>query len=248
MKTIEFKKYNLTINLTPFINIVGSHSSGKTKFLKTLINQLNNDDILIDDKPINSFEIDFLRKNVSAVLKTNEFKTEYVKDELLFYQKIINTTDKVSNKNVEKFVKFFNLEDIIDSKIKNLTTYEKAYVKILSLLIISPSILGIDDMLTYLSYDQKFKIIKYAKENNICILNVTSNAEELLFGTDIVIMDNNKVIAYDKTEKILSNDKYLSNIGMNEPFIVELSTNLNYYDLLKKKYFDMGTLVGELWK
>lgn len=248
MKTIEFRKYNLTINLTPFINIVGSHSSGKTRLLKSLINQLNNDDILIDNRPINSFDIDFLRKNISAVLKTNEFKTEYVKEELLYYQKIININEDVAYRNIDNFVKFFDLDDLIESKIKYLNTYEKAYIKILSLLIIRPSIIGIDDLLTYLSYDQKFKILKYAKENNICILNITTNAEELLFGTDIIIMDNNNVIAYDKTENILSNDKYLSKIGMNEPFIVELSTNLNYYDLLKKKYFDMSTLVGELWK
>ena len=116
------------------------------------------------------------------------------------------------------------------------------------MLIIKPSILGIDDLLTFLPYDQKFKILKYAKENNICILNVTTNSEELLLGTDIIVLDHNEVIAYDKTENILSNDKYLSKIGMNEPFIVELSTNLNYYDLLKEKYFNMNALVGELWK
>lgn len=248
MKTIEFKKYNLTINLTHFINIVGSSSSGKTKLLKSLINKLDNSDIFIDDRPINNFDIDFLRKNIAAVLKTHEFKTIYVKEELLYYQKILNFSEDASYKNIDKFVKFFGLEDLIESKISYLTIYEQAFIKILSLLIIKPSVLGIDDLLTYLTYDQKYKILKYAKENNICILNVTTNSEELLLGTDIIIMDNNQIIAYDKTENILSNDKYLTKIGMNEPFIVELSTNLNYYDLLKEKYFDMNALVGELWK
>ena len=248
MKTIEFKKYDLTINLTPFINIVGSSSSGKTRVLKSLINKVDNSDILIDDRPINNFDIDYLRKNIAAVLKTHEFKTEYVKEELLYYQKILNFSEDASYKNIDKFVKFFGLEDLIESKISYLTIYEKAFIKILSLLIIKPSVLGIDDLLTYLTYDQKYKILKYAKENNICILNVTTNSEELLLGTDIIVMDNNQIIAYDKTENILSNDKFLTKIGMNEPFIVELSTNLNYYDLLKEKYFDMNALVGELWK
>ena len=248
MKTIEFKKYNLTINLTPFINIVGSSSSGKTKLLKSLINKVDNSDILIDDRPINNFDIDYLRKNIAAVLKTHEFKTIYVKEELLYYQKILNFSEDAAYKNIDKFVKFFGLEDLIESKISYLTIYEQAFIKILSLLIIKPSILGIDDLLTYLTYDQKYKILKYAKENNICILNVTTNSEELLLGTDIIVMDNNQIIAYDKTENILSNDKHLTKIGMNEPFIVELSTNLNYYDLLKEKFFDMNALVGELWK
>ncbi len=248
MKTIEIKKYNLIITLTPFINIIGSQASGKTRFLRNLISQYNKQDVLIDGRAISSFDIDFLRKSIACVLKTSDFKTDYVKEELLYYQKKIDISDKAAYKNIDNFVKFFGLEDIIESKIEYLTIYEKAYIKILSLLIIRPSVLGIDDLLTYLSYDQKFKIIKYAKENNVSILNVTTNSEELLFGTDIIILDNGEVKAYDKTEDVLSKSKNLTSIGMNEPFIVELSNNLNCYDVLKKKYFKMDAVVGELWK
>ena len=248
MKKLEFKNYNLTINLTNFINIVGTSASGKTWLLRNLINNVRNDNIYIDDRPINSLGIDYLKKNIASVLQTMKFKTDYVKEELLYYQKEINIEEKVAYKNIENFVRFFSLEEIIESKISYLTVYEQAFIKILSLLIIRPSILGIDDLLTYLKFEDKVKIIKYAKENNMCILNVTTNSEELLFGTDIIIMDNGHVVAYDKTENILSNNKMLLKIGMNEPFIVEMSTNLNYYDLLKKKYFDMKALVGELWK
>ena len=57
MKTIEFKKYNLTINLTPFINIVGSSSSGKSRILKNLINKINDNDILIDGEKASNLDI-----------------------------------------------------------------------------------------------------------------------------------------------------------------------------------------------
>lgn len=248
METIEFKKYKLTIKLKPFINIVGSHSSGKTRLLKSLINQIENNDILIDGTPINDFDISFLRQNIAAVLKTNDFKTAYVKEELLYYQRMLNLSEEASYKALDTFIKFFKLEDIIESKINFLSTYEKAYIKILALLIIKPTVLGIDDLLTYLAPEEKNKIIKYAKENGINIINVTTNAEELLYGEDIIILDHNEVIAYDTTSNILKNDKLLSSIGMNEPFIVEMSTNLKYYDLLKKKYFSMKSLVGALWK
>ena len=248
MKKLEFKDYNLEIELTPFINIVGKSGSGKTKLLKTLINKIESKNILIDERSINTFDIDFLKKNIAAVLNNNVFKTNLVKEELLYYQRQININEDNASKNVENFNKFFGLGSILDKKISDLDDYQKAYIKILSLLIIRPSVLGIDDMLTYLSYNEKFKIMKYARENNICILNVTSNGEELLFGTHIIILDNEHVIMYDKTENVLSNSKVLNKIDMKEPFIVELSTNLNYYDLLKKKYFDMKALVGELWK
>ena len=248
MKKIKFDKYNLEITLTPFINIIGLMGSGKTTLLRTLINQIDGNNIYIDNKCINTFELSYLRKNIAAVLNNFEFKTKYVKEELVYYQQILNISPQTAYKNINNFVKFFELEDIIESKIEYLTKYEQAFIKILSLLIIKPKILGIDDMLTYLTINEKCKIIKYAKENKISILNVTSNPEEVLFGTDIIILDHMNVVAYEKTEEILSNNKYLPKLGMSEPFIVELSTNLNYYDLLKKKYYDMKTLIGELWK
>lgn len=248
MEKIYFKDYDLEIKLTPFINIIGKTSSGKTTLLRTLINQTHSSSILIDNVPVNTLEIEYLRKNIAAVLNNFDFKTNYVKEELLYYQKILNISDEIAYKTIDKFTKFFEIEELIESKIEYLTTYEKAYIKILSLLIINPSILGIDDMLTYLTTNQKLKIIKYAKNNKISILNVTTNPEELLYGTDIIILDNNHLVAYEPSDIILSDDKYLSKIGMHLPFIVEMSTNLNYYDLLKKKYFDMKALVGELWK
>lgn len=248
MKKIKITSYNLDITLTPFINIVGMIGSGKTTLLRTLINQVESSDVYLDDKKASEYNTDYLRKNVAAVLNNFEFKTNYVKDELMYYQLIINISEKQALKNVSAFVKFFDLDDIIESKISMLTVYEKAYIKILSLLIIKPSVLGIDDMMPYLTFSQKLKIINYVKNNKISILNVTSNSEELLFGTDIIILDNKRVVAYEKSEVILASNEYLSKIGMKDPFIVELSTNLNYYDLLKKKFFDMKALIGELWK
>lgn len=248
MKKLYFKDIGLDIELKPFINIIGLSGSGKTHLLNNLINKINSNNIYLDDKSLKDYDLLYLQKNIAAALKTQQFNTEYVKEELLFYQLKININEKTAYKNIDSFVKFFGLEDIIESKIEYLTEYEKSYIKILSLLIIKPSILGIDDLLTYLKIGEKMKIIKYASNNKICILNVTTNPEELLFGNDIIILDHNKVVAYESSETILSNDKYLSKIGMKEPFIVELSTNLDYYDLLKKKYFDMKTLIGELWK
>lgn len=248
MKTIYFNNYNLEIKLTPFINIIGSISSGKTTLLRQMINQTQSKGITLDGKDINSYDINFLRENIAAVLNNFTFKTQYVKDELMFYQDKIGRKVEESQKNILNFAKFFEIEDILDLRIDMLSIYEQAYIKILSLLIINPKILGIDDMLTYLTIDQKLKIIKYAKSKKITILNITTNPEELLLGTDIIILDNNHLIEYDKTENILSNEQLLSKIGMKLPFIVDISSSLDYYDLVKNKFFNMKALIGELWK
>lgn len=248
METLEVKDFGLDIKLCPFTNIIGSHASGKTTLLKMLINKIYNPNIYLDGQRITDYDLNYLKANIAVVLNELTFKTEYVQDELLYYQGKLNTDSAAAIANVKRFVKFFDLSEIIESKIVFLTEYEKAYLKILSLLIINPSILGIDGLMTYLNPEEKLKIIKYAKEHDISILNVTTNHEELLLGSNIIVMDHFKIIASGTKEDILSNEKLLSSIGFKLPFIAELSNNLNYYDVVKKHYYDQKSLIGEIWK
>ena len=248
MGIIEFKDLNLKIKLTPFINIIGSIASGKTTLLKKLINKFPNNELYIDNMPISSYDLEFKQKNLAVCLNELTFKTNYVNEELLYYQNILGIESKLAYNNIKTFDDFFNLNELLDTKIEYLTQNEKALIKILSLLIINPSILGIDTLLSYLSLESKLKIIKYAKKNKITILNVTSMAEELLLGTDVIVLDNFKVAAYESTKKVLNNEKLLLKIGFELPFIVSLSRGLNYYDLLAKKHYDIKSLVEALWK
>ncbi len=100
----------------------------------------------------------------------------------------------------------------------------------------------------YLTKEQKLKVVKYAKENKISILNVTSEPEELLLGTHIMVISDFKMIAYDTTKDILENESLLLEAGFDLPFIVNISSGLKSYNLLDKTYFDNESVVGELWK
>lgn len=248
MKMIEFKDFNLAIKLTNLINVIGRPSSGKTNLLKMLINQLYNPNIYIDGKRIDEYSLDYKRKNIAAAMHNFNFNTEYVNEELLYYQDIVEIDKNISFKQIANFVKYFSLEEIIETKIEYLKRSEKALLKILSLLIIKPKLLGIDTLLEYLSNEDKLKIIKYAKENKISILNVTSDPEELLLGTHIIVVNNFKVESYETTKRTLKNEKLLLSAGFDLPFIVSLSNGLNSYELIKKTFYEKEGLVEELWK
>ena len=236
MEKLEIQEYNLNIKLDGVVNIIGLPASGKTYLLKKLINKIPSTDIFIDGQNIKNLPLDYLQKNIAVVFNDNKFNTEYAEEELIYYQ------DKLG------ISRDFNIEELLVSKINLLKENEKILIKILSLLIINPSILGIDNLLTYLTIENKMKLLKYAKENNITILSVTNNKEELLLGNYILIIDNYKVADYGKTEILLKDEKILSKYGMKMPFIIELSSGLNYYDLLKNDYSDEKALIGEIWK
>lgn len=248
MEKLVIQEYELNIKLDGVVNIIGLPSSGKTYLLKKLINKIPSTDIFIDGQNLKNLPLDYLQKNIAAVFNDQKFNTEYAEEELIYYQDKLGIAREQSTEKIKNMAKYFDIEELLVSKINLLSESEKALIKILSLLIINPSILGIDNLLTYLNIENKMKILKYAKENNITILNITNNKEELLLGNYLLIIDNYKVADYGKADILLKDEKLLSKYGMKMPFIIELSNGLNYYDLLKNDCYDEKALIGEIWK
>ena len=179
MEKLEIQEYNLNIKLDGVVNIIGLPASGKTYLLKKLINKIPSTDIFIDGQNIKNLPLDYLQKNIAVVFNDNKFNTEYAEEELIYYQDKLGISRDLSTEKIKNLAKYFNIEELLVSKINLLKENEKILIKILSLLIINPSILGIDNLLTYLTIENKMKLLKYAKENNITILSVTNNKEEL---------------------------------------------------------------------
>lgn len=91
------------------------------------------------------------------------------------------------------------------------------------------------------------EIIKLLNLQNISYIYVTSNIEYALLGDYIYVYDDDKLMMEGKKETILKEEKMLKKLGYGLPFVVDLSTQLIYYDIFDKVYFDMDSLVGDLW-
>ncbi|MEG0826695.1 MAG: hypothetical protein RR404_04430, partial [Bacilli bacterium] len=72
--------------------------------------------------------------------------------------------------------------------------------------------------------------------------------EESLYGDNIIILNDGKIIRNNKKELIYQEEKLLNSIGINLPFIVELSNKLHYYGMLDKTVFSIKEMVNIIWK
>lgn len=95
--------------------------------------------------------------------------------------------------------------------------------------------------------NEKKVIIELLKKQNINFVNITSNIEDSLLGDYIVVFDENKKVLEGNTEFVLRNEKVLKKLGYGLPFVVDLSIQLTYYDILGKVYYDMDKLTEDLW-
>ena len=98
-----------------------------------------------------------------------------------------------------------------------------------------------------LKKEEKKEIINLLAKQNINIVNVTCDVEESLLSDYIIVYDEDKKVLEGNMESVLRNEKVLKKLGFGVPFVVDLSIQLNYYDVLKKVYFDLDELVGVLW-
>lgn len=244
MNSISFKNLDITINKGELIGIIGQNGCGKTIFLKMISGRIKNDYFYIDKKSINSYDLNYKRNNIVCVFDDNIYNTNSVKDELKYYLNILN----INFNRVNDFIEYFNLYDLIDNKFDNMTIENRIYIKILSLLIINPSIFCIDDLLCYLSIDKKMRILNYIKENDITLLNVTSDMEELILYDKILIMNKGKKEVFDKTENVLNNEIIFRELGLSLPFIYDINNMLISYDLIKENHYNDKDLVDLLWK
>ena len=248
MEKIELKDLDISINSGELISIIGPNGSGKTLILKKLSGKIKNNDIYIDNININKYNLEYKQNNIICILNDTLFNTKTPKEEIVYYLNKLNISKEEINNRLNEFIEFFDLEDILNNILINMNIENRFYIKILSLLIILPNIVCIDNLLTYLNKDKKIKILNYIKEKNMTLINVTSDMEELIYFDKILIINKGRKELFDKTEKILCNNKIFQDLGLNLPFIYDINNLLKEYSLINENHLIHKELVDLLWK
>ena len=249
MERLSINSMNIDIELNGKItNVIGPSNAGKTYLLKKLINIIPNKDVLLDDKSIRSYDIDYLRSNVVVCLNDETFYTPFVYDELTYHLISLDLPSKDIVTKVKRLLDYFSLEDYANERIDNLPLNIRMLVKVLSYLIIEPELLGIDDILIYLDDVDKELVYKYIKKKKISLINVISDLDDIVYGDKVLIMNHLKGILYGDNKVIMEDNSILPYMGIRLPFVVDLSQNLILYNVVDKVYIDKGKLVKAIWK
>lgn len=98
-----------------------------------------------------------------------------------------------------------------------------------------------------LKLDEKMEIFTLLKKQNISYINVTSNVEDTIYSDYVIVYDKNKKVLEGNKNEVLKEEKTLKRLGYWLPFVVDLSIQLNYYDIFNKVYYDLDELVRALW-
>lgn len=250
-----FSNFNLDINSGEFISLIGPNGSGKSTLIKIIAGLLEFDgEIYINDLLLNKSNIKQIRKSIGVLLTNvdSQLISNKVFDNIAFslVNQGINRGEIINS--VEAIASKLNITNLLNKNISEVNNMEKTIINLASVLVYKPQILIFDEAFENLDKVERDNILTILKNlnktENLTIINVTQNMEDILFGSMILILDEGKIVAYDINDKIFDNSKIFSKLGLDLPFMVDLSIKLKYYNLIDRIIYDMEEMVDVLWK
>ena len=242
-----FTKFSIEIPLNSLVFVTGSNNSGKSLLLKVLAGIVNIKNKITYDKEIIKSDNDIsyiatLTFNYATVLKNIRYPLER-----LGYE-----DDKI-NVLVRDIAKDLKITNILNSKIKDLNEYEKLRVFLASKVIYNPKLLLLDDPCLFLSPLEKEEfmgLLEQLRTRGITVVVSSSSIEEVIYTINsiVYVLDKGVIVSSGDMLDVLSNDSLLNKIGLELPFMVDLSVKLEYYNLVPKINLSPLGMVEHLWK
>ena len=249
-----FDKLTLNIKKGSFTSIIGPNGSGKSTLMKLIVGLLKAEGtIKVDGITMGQDTFKDIRKKIGIVFENpdNQFVSETVMDEIAFSLENMNCEKKMIRERVKEVSAILGIEDILEKEPHSLSGGQKELVSLASALSIHPQILILDEALDMIDNNRREDILNILTELNkdgLTVINITHNSEELLYGNEIIVMNDGEIKEQGETKELLRKEKLFKNNGLELPFVVDLSYKLKYYGLVDDIVLDMDELVDKIWK
>lgn len=247
---LSFTFYEGSVN-----GILCSGNSGKTTLIKTITGIVYADkgQILIDGIAVKKSNLSKFVPRISIILDdiNEQFICNKVLDEIRYPLENLKCSDKSIDDAIEKITNIIDLKLILGKDISRLTYFEKVKTLLAASIIHMPKILFIDDIFKLLTDKEKKEIRKFLtkinKTYNMTIVITSSDLEDVLDCTNILVLKEGNIIIKGGLDKVVEQDNELAKLGISVPIMIDLSMKLRFYDLVDKIYYDEDKVVDALW-
>ncbi len=253
-KNNVFEKFNFIMPKNSFTTLLGNTSSGKTtlaKILSGIITGYGSYKFLGEE--MNDSKL-YFEDEVSVIIGeyNNKFTHNSVKEFLVFPLENLKYKKDEIEKSLSDIIRLLKLEKLIDQDTSELNYSEQQKIILAAALITKPKLLVLDDFFINTNIVLKKQILTLLKNmnsnSNLSVLNITHDINDAVFGTDIQILFNNKIVINSKYEELINYEKDLKKYHCELPQIIDLSNKLKCYNMINKIFINMDRLVKAIWK
>lgn len=249
IKDINIKIESKTINA-----LIGNDKCNKSTLFRLLCGILpSNDMVSINYIYMNKTNFEQFSIQFGIVLNNinNQFLFDTVYKELLFPLQNLNMTKKDIIDRLNYLVDLFALKDLLQENPHDLPYHQKQIILLAVALMHKPKILFLENALSFLdhkNYSRITKILKSLCQNeDLTVIMTTDISYQTLQCDNLYVIDNGQIILSGTPKEVYSHDKEIIKLGLEIPFIFDLSSKLKFYELVDHLYDDIDRLVNDLW-
>ena len=216
---------NFTLEKGKTLAIIGKTGSGKSTVLD-LIGRLydtSHGNVLIDDKPIKSLNLNDLRNAIGYVPQDAFLFSDTIKNNIMFGKEDAQEEDVIEaaknaqvHKNIIKFAKGY--ETILGERGITLSGGQKQRVSIARAIIKNPEILLFDDCLSAVDTETEEKILKTLKKisKDKTTVIVSHRVSSVKNADQILVLDNGKIIQQGAHQQLINQDGYYKSLYLKQ--------------------------------
>lgn len=256
IKNLEYKTILNNIDCSfkenSFNLIIGSNKCGKSTFVKLLCGLYNSKNMIYyKQTDINSLKsLDFSMLMGKVIYNGSyTFNFSCLDQEILFKLDKLNLSSSEKKMKYKNLIKYFNVDKILYTNINELDIFDKIKSLILLELVHTPKILFLDNVFCELSINQSKELIDILKKIGGITLIATSTALDIsIYFDNLYVLSKGELLLNGTVIDVLKEDSTLNKIGLELPFMIDLSIKLKYYDLCDDVILDIDRMIDVLWK
>lgn len=243
-----FQDFNLSFKKNTFYAISGPNNCGKTLLTRILDGQIPLENtIYLDHKLLEEYQLDKYSEYIQCLLP----------QEITFYhsklaEEINNYLYPSNKEDYNYLLKKLKLSKYQNSQFQTLSSQNIIKIQLLLALLSNPKVLVIDSIDSYFKDSEFSEIIEILKHfqttKNLTIIMFTNKLEATIPVDYLYILNNSNIILEGLPLDVLKKDNVLNKIGLELPFMIDLSIKLYDYDLVKEIELDIEKMVNTLWK
>lgn len=251
IKGLKHNNLEISISENSISTISGANNCGKTTLMKILAKNIEcESEIEYKGKKISEIDVDEYNNLVKIIIpKAIIFDENSIEEEL--YNKC-NFSYKEKEQIINYLIKNLKIKKDINKNINTLTTKEIILAQIAIALVNKPSILLIDSIDLYFDLEEQKKIVEvlrnYIEKYGLTVIITSSNLEISIETDYLYIIDKGNLELEGKPLDVLKNDNIINKIGLNIPFMIDLSVKLKDYDLIDNIELEYDRMIEALWK
>lgn len=227
---------SLNVAQGEFVAIIGHNGSGKSTLSKNLnaILTPTEGDIVING--LNTKEEEYLwdiRQSAGMVFQNpdNQIVATVVEEDVAFGPENLGIEPSEIRKRVEDSLKSVGMYELKDRQPHLLSGGQKQRVAIAGIIAMKPKCIIFDEATAMLDPSGRKEVMKTIKklnkEDNITVLYITHFMEEAVEADRVIVMEKGKKIIEGTPRQVFSKVDTLRKIGLDIPYMTELSNLLN---------------------